>query len=100
MIKKIINLISEKKKFFFFYIIVLNFFSTILELIGIGAVFPVIVFLTKPITELNLYKPFKLYIDLFGVSSKEELLLLTLLIVCIFFLIKTIFLIYKSYYEG
>ena len=100
MIKKTINLISKKKKYFFFYIIVLNFFSTILELIGIGVVFPVIVFLTKPITELNLYKPFKLYIDLFGISSKEELLLLTLLIVCIFFLIKTIFLIYKSYFEG
>jgi ABC-type branched-subunit amino acid transport system ATPase component len=100
MIKKIINLISNKKKFFFFYIIVLNFFSTILELIGIGVVFPLVLFLTKPITELNLYKPFKLYIDLFGVSSNEQLMLLTLLIACIFFLLKTIFLIYKSYHEG
>jgi ATP-binding cassette, subfamily B, bacterial PglK len=100
MIKQITNLISKKKKFLFFYILVLNFFSTILELIGIGVVFPLVLFLTKPIAELNLYKPFKLYIDLFEASSNEQLLLLTLLIACIFFLLKTIFLIYKSYYEG
>ena len=48
----IINKINSKEKLKLIYIIFLNLISTVLEVLSIGLIFPVIIFLVKPFEEI------------------------------------------------
>ncbi len=96
----IINKIDIKEKIKLIYIIFLNVISTVLEVLSIGLIFPVIIFLVKPFEEIlqNNYVDF--IANKFNLDSQLELVFFSLLSIFLVFLIKTIFISYKTFLEG
>ncbi|WP_440678968.1 ATP-binding cassette domain-containing protein [Candidatus Pelagibacter sp. HIMB1611] len=96
----IINKINNKEKLKLIYIIILNVFSTFLEVLSIGLIFPVIIFLVKPFEELLQNKYAYILISKINIENQIQLVLLSLISIFFAFLIKTIFIFYKTLIEG
>ena len=96
----IINKIDSKEKLKLIYIIFLNVISTILEVLSIGLIFPLIIFLVKPFEEILQNKYVNFIINKFNIDEQVELVFFSLLSVFLVFLIKTIFISYKTLLEG
>lgn len=96
----IINKIDSKEKLKLIYIVFLNVISTILEVLSIGLIFPLIIFLVKPFEEILQNKYVNFIINKFNIDNQAELVFFSLLSVFLVFLIKTIFISYKTLLEG
>ncbi len=103
MISKIFSIINEinsKEKLKLIYIIFLNVISTILEVLSIGLIFPVIIFLVKPFKEILQNKYVDFIVNKFNLESQIQLVFFSLLSIFLVFLIKTVFISYKTLLEG
>ena len=96
----IINKIDSKEKLKLIYIIFLNVISTILEVLSIGLIFPLIIFLVKPFEEILQNKYVNFIINKLNIDNQVELVFFSLLSVFLVFLIKIIFISYKTLLEG
>lgn len=96
----IINKINKKEKLKLIYIIFLNVISTILEVLSIGLIFPVIIFLVKPFEEILQNNYAKIIIYKLNLETQIQLVFVSLVSILLVFLIKTVFISYKTLLEG
>ena len=96
----IINKINSKEKLKLIYIIFLNLISTVLEVLSIGLIFPVIIFLVKPFEEILQNNYVKIIIYKLNLETQIQLVFFSLLSIFLAFLIKTVFISYKTILEG
>ena len=96
----IINKINSKEKLKLVYIIFLNLISTVLEVLSIGLIFPVIIFLVKPFEEILQNNYLKIIIYKLNLETQIQLVFFSLLSIFLAFLIKTVFISYKTILEG
>ena len=96
----IINKINSKEKLKLVYIIFLNLVSTVLEVLSIGLIFPVIIFLVKPFEEILQNNYLKIIIYKLNLETQIQLVFFSLLSIFLAFLIKTVFISYKTILEG
>lgn len=96
----IINKINSKEKLKLIYIIFLNLISTVLEVLSIGLIFPVIIFLVKPFEEILQNNYVKIIIYKLNLETQIQLVFFSLVSIFLVFLIKTVFISYKTILEG
>ena len=96
----IINKINSKEKLKLVYIIFLNLVSTVLEVLSIGLIFHVIIFLVKPFEEILQNNYLKIIIYKLNLETQIQLVFFSLLSIFLAFLIKTVFISYKTILEG
>ena len=75
----IINKINSKEKLKLVYIIFLNLVSTVLEVLSIGLIFPVIIFLVKPFEEILQNNYLKIIIYKLNLETQIQLVFFSLL---------------------
>ena len=96
----IINKINIREKLKLIYIIFLNLISTVLEVLSIGLIFPVIIFLVKPFEEILQNNYVKIIIYKYNLETQIQLVFFSLVSIFLVFLIKTVFISYKTLLEG
>lgn len=100
MIKNFFSLLSLKERLNFFYILILNLLATFLELLGVGLIFPIILTLTNSYEELSKIEYLTYFIKFFNIRNQQELIYFGIFFIICFFIIKTTFFYYKSYFDG
>ena len=87
----IINKINSKEKLKLVYIIFLNLVSTVLEVLSIGLIFPVIIFLVKPFEEILQNNYLKIIIYKLNLETQIQLVFFSLLSIFLAIIFSYIF---------
>lgn len=90
-----ISFLSKKEKNIFYVLILLQFISTIVELIGIGVFIPLIDYFFK---KENFF--IEKFVFFFQISNKENIFVILIIFLFLFFILKNIFLFLVNLYQN
>ena len=94
-----LSILDKKDLVRFYFIIFLSLIGTFLEIVGIGLIVPFVIIITDPnVFENNLY--LKQFSNFFGIESRDNLILFSIIILLIIYFIKLTFLTYLSWVKN
>ena len=100
-IKKIFSILNLSQKREFFLLIFLLFIGAILEMLGIGMLLPVLTSLTGENLSNYIYgEKILIFLSYIGLENKNEILIFFLLLLFLFYFIKTLFLSFAIWHES
>jgi ABC-type multidrug transport system fused ATPase/permease subunit len=97
--KKVFFILSPQQKIKFFIITILILFLTVLELIGLGLIFPIVTIMTDPLKFQNFISDYSFLHFLYEFNQKEILIYL-MIFVGIFYFFKALASIYVNFLKS